>query len=228
MPDEPVTYRPRTVLLCACLIAAPLAETVEQVLSPLTGGSTADDLAAIGAAPGRFMASVLIGLVGTALLLPALLGLARRGSDRSPTLALLAAIAIGASSLGFAGVRMAQGFEHAIAVSGMPPADASALFDAGAGSAVGITLTASFLGGTVVGVALLAIALWRSRRVAVGAIVLLLLFPLVDLALPARPGPIISHLVLLASFTWMAVALLRRTPARRARSGSRHPVSARA
>jgi len=228
MPDTPVIDRPRTVLLCACLIAAPLAETVEQALSPLTGGSTADDLAAIAAAPDRFMISVLVGLLGTALLLPALLGLARRGCDRAPLLALLAAIAIGASSLGFAGVRMAQGFEYALATSGMPHSDAAALFDAGTGSAVGIALTVAFLGGTLVGVGLLVIALWRSRRVPIGALVLLLLFPLIDLALPARPGPVISHLVLLASFAWIAVALLRRAPARRARSGSQPSVAARA
>ena len=225
MPDTPVIDRPRTALLCVCLIAAPLAETIEQVLSPLTGGTTADDLAAIAAAPGRFMASVLIGLLGTALLLPALLGLARRGSDRSPVLALLAAIAIGASSLGFAGVRMAQGFEYALARSGMPRADAAALFDAGTGTVVALALTVAFLGGTVVGTVLLAIALWRSHRVPIGALVLLLLFPLVDLALPARPGPVISHLVLLASFIWIAIALLRAAPARRVRSGSRRSVT---
>jgi hypothetical protein len=220
MPDLPVTDRSRTALLCACLIGAPLAETVEQALSPLTGGSTADDLAAIAASPDRFTASVLIGLVGTALLLPSLLGLARRGSDRSPTLALLATIAIVLSSLGFAGVRMAQGFEYALATGGMSLPEAAAQFDAGVSTPVGIAMTTAFLGGTLVGVILLAVALWRSRRVPVAAIILLLLFPVVDLAVPMRPGPIVSHLILLAAFTWFAVALLRTAPARRVRRGA--------
>jgi hypothetical protein len=123
---------------------------------------------------------------------------------------------------------MAQGFEYVLAVSGMPRIDAAALFDAVARSAVGLTLTVAFLGGTLVGVVLLVIALWRSRRMPIGALVLLLVFPLVDLALPAQPGPVISHLVLLASFVWIAAALLRREPVRRARSALRPTLPARA
>lgn len=221
MPDLPVIDRPRTALLCVCLIGAPLAEVVEQVLSPLTGGSTADDLTAIAAAPDRFLASVLIGLLGTLLLLPALLGLAHRASERSPILALFAGAAIVVSSVGFAGVRMAQGFEYRFATGEMPVSEAAAHFDASIGTPIGIVMTIAFLGGTVVGVILLAIGLWRSRRVPISAIVLLLLFPVVDLALPARPGPVLSHLLLLASFTWMAIALVRRAPARRVRLETR-------
>lgn len=219
MPDLPVRDRPRTALLAVCLIAAPLAETVEQALSPLTGGSTADDLTAIAASPERFSASVMIGLLGTALLLPALLGLARRGCDRSPTLSPLAKIAIGASSLGFAGVRVAQGFELQLAGGGLPVVQAAEQFDGAVGTPVGVTLTLAFLGGTVIGVVLLAVALWRSHRFPVAAIVLLVLFPIVDLALPFRPGPVVSHLVLLCAFTWMAVTLLRKPPAPEAASG---------
>ncbi|MBS1675578.1 MAG: hypothetical protein JSS74_16610 [Actinobacteria bacterium] len=216
MPDLPVITRPRTALLCVCLIAAPLAETVEQLLSPLTGGSTADDLAAIAAAPERFLLSVLIGLLATALLLPALLGLAHRTSERSPLLALFASIAIGASLLGFAGVRMSQGFEYAFATGGASPATAAAQFEAAIAAPIGMVMTIAFLAGTVIGIVLLAIGLWRSRRVPVGSIILLLLFPVADLTAPAPAGPVISHLILLAALTWMAIALLRTAPARRA------------
>lgn len=62
------------------------------------------------------------------------------------------------------------------------------------------------------------IALWRSHRVPVGSIILLLLFPVLDLALSVGPGPVVSHLVLLGAFGWMAIALLRAgtaTPANR-------------
>ena len=165
MSDTTLTRPTRPLLLSFCLIAAPLAETIEQTLSPLTGGSTPDDLAAIAARPERFLLSVLIGLIGTALLLPALLGLAGLGSDRSPKLSLLASIAIGTSSLGFAGVRMAQAFELQLATGGLPPAQAADQFDAAVGSPIG-------------------------------------------LALPRHPGPVISHLVLLGSMGWMAIALL--------------------
>lgn len=225
MADLPVTDRPRTVLFCLCLVAAPLAEVVEAVLSPLTGGSTADDLGAIAGAPGRFTASVLVGLLGTVLLLPALLGLARRASDRSPALALVAAGAIVVSLLGFAGVRMGQAFELGLATGPLSQADAAAAFEASIGTPMGATLTVMFLAGNVVGVIVLAIALWRSHRVPIGSIVLFLLFPIADLAVPGHLGPIVSHVILLGAFAWMAFGFLRVSPARAPRA-ARAPEAA--
>jgi len=220
MTDSPVQTRPRTVLLCLCLIIAPLAEIVEAVLSPLTGGSTADDLSGIAAAPDRFVASVLIGLLGTCLLVPALLGLAHRASERSPRLALVASAAVVVSLLGFAGVRMAQAFELQLATGTLARGDAAVIMDGAVGNPIGSTLTLMFLGGNVIGIVVLVIALWRSRRVPVGALILFVLFPVVDLALHGHVGPIVSHVVLLAAMSWMAVGLLRRpvTPRNRART----------
>ncbi|MCX7522936.1 hypothetical protein OSC27_11690 [Microbacterium sp. STN6] len=197
---------PRFGLLALCLVAAPLAEVVEAVLSPLTGGETSDDMAAIAAAPERFTVSVLIGLVGTVLLLPALLGLSRVSAHRSPTLALFASAAIVVSIVGFAGIRMAQAFELQLSSGG---AGGAAHFDAAVGNAIGATMTVMFLAGNVVGIILLAIALLRSRAVPIAAVILLLLFPFVDLLVPGHIGAIASHVVLLAAFGWMAARLLR-------------------
>ncbi|UUT34910.1 hypothetical protein [Microbacterium elymi] len=215
MADTPVPDRPRTALFCLCLIAAPLAEVVEAILSPLTGGSTGDDFAAIAAAPARFTAAVLIGLVGTILLFPALLGLAHRSSERSPRLALVAACAVVVSLVGFAAIRMAQAFELELATGGQ--ADAVAQFEGAVGNTIGATLTVMFLGGNVIGIILLVIALWRSRRAPIPAVVLFLLFPITDLLVPGHIGPIVSHLVLLAAMSWMAVGFLRTRPARHER-----------
>nr|WP_274637325.1 hypothetical protein [Microbacterium bovistercoris] len=215
MADTPVPDRPRTALFCLCLIVAPLAEVVEAILSPLTGGSTGDDFAAIAAAPARFTAAVLIGLVGTVLLFPALLGLAHRSSERSPRLALVAAGAVVVSLVGFAAIRMAQAFELQLATGGH--ADAVAQFEGAVGNTIGATLTVMFLGGNVIGIILLVIALWRSRRAPIPAVVLFLLFPITDLLVPGRIGPIVSHLVLLAAMSWMAVGFLRAGPARQER-----------
>ena len=211
LPNHNRSY---TVLLSICLIGAPLAETIEQALSPLTGGTTADDFAAIAGSADRFAMSVMIGLLGTALLLPALLGLARLGSERSPVIALFAAIAAGVSSLGFAGVRMAQAFELQLATGGLPPTQAVVQFDAALTTPVAMTMTVAFLGGTVVGVVLLGIALWRSHRVPIASIVLLLLFPVVDLVAPQGIGTVASHALLLVAFGWMAAVLLRSAPAK--------------
>ncbi|KQV06897.1 hypothetical protein [Leifsonia sp. Root112D2] len=215
MADTPVPHRPRTALFCLCLITAPLAEAVEAILSPLTGGSTGDDFAAIAAAPARFTVAVLVGLVGTILLFPALLGLAHRASARSPRLALVAACAVVVSLVGFAGIRMAQAFELQLATGGQ--ADAVVQFEGAVGNTIGATLTVMFLGGNVIGIILLVIALWRSRRVPIPAVLLFLLFPIADLLVPGHVGPIVSHLVLLAATSWMAVGFLRAAPARRGR-----------
>lgn len=218
MADTPILSRPRTALFCFCLIAAPLAEVIEQALSPLTGGSTADDFAAIAGEPSRFTVSVVIGIIGTCLLLPALLGLSHRTSERTPRLALVTSIVIGLSILGFAGVRMSQAFELQLATGGLPRGQAVHQFEAAVTSPIGLAFTLAFLAGTIVGIILLAIGLLLSRRVAVAPVILLLVFPVIDTLIPGHVGPIVSHLVLLAAMCWMAVGFLRTAPARRDRA----------
>ncbi|WP_375400006.1 hypothetical protein [uncultured Amnibacterium sp.] len=215
MPDLPVTTPPRTALFCTVLIAAPLLEVVEALISPLANGTTEQDIASIATSPTRFVVSVLIGTLGTFLLLPALLGLARRASTRSPKLAFAAAIAGGTLALTFSGIRLGQAAELAAATGGLSPSAAAHQFDQLTGNAIGATFLTLFLVSNIVGVVLLGIALWRSRLVPIPAIVLFLLFPVLDFALPTHFGAAASHLVLTISFTWMAIALLRSTPARR-------------
>lgn len=218
MPDAPVPDRPRTALFAVVLVAAPLLEVVEALLSPLANGTTAQDLASIAAAPGRFAVSVLIGTAGTFLLLPALLGLARRCSARTPKLAFAAAIAAGLLALTFAGVRATQAAELAIATS-LPNAKGAAVMDAVSANPIGAVILGLFLVVNLVGIVLLGIALLRSRRVPVGSVVLFFLFPVLDFTLQGELGVAVSHLVLTAAFAWMAVALLRSKPARRERRG---------
>lgn len=225
MPDSPVPDRPRTRLFCAVLIAAPLLEVVEALLSPLTGGTTAQDVAAIAAAPGRFALSVVIGMIGTFLLVPALLGLAHRASARSPKLGLVTTVAVGLFGITFTGIRMAQAAELAIATSGVGTSTAARLVDALTANAIGATIFGLFLVLNVVGLVLLVIALWRSRRVPIPALVLLLVFPLIDLASPSELGAVVAHLVLTASFTWMAIGFLRAAPVRKALPAEREAVA---
>lgn len=208
-----IPERRRTRLLALCLVAAPLAGLIEALLSPLGGGSTADDFAAIASAPGRFTAAVLIGLAGTVLLVPALLGLAGRTSARSPRLALVASAAIVISMLGFAGVRMAQAFELGLATGPLTGTDPVETFEKAIGTPIGVTLTVMFLVGNILGMIVLAIALWRSHTVPVGAVVLFLLFPVLDTVVHGHFGPVVSHALLLVSLTWMALTFLNRTTA---------------
>ena len=215
MPDLPVTTPPRTVLFCSVLILAPLLEVIEAVISPLANGTTEQDIASIAAAPSRFMASVLIGTLATFLLLPALLGLARRASAGAPRLAFAAAIAAGTLALTFSGVRFGQAAEFALATGGLSARDAAKQFDLMSGNAIGMPFVTLFLVSNVVGIVLLGIALWRSRVVPIPAVVLFLLFFVLDFTLPTHWGSAAAHLVLTIAFAWMAIAFLRSTPARR-------------
>ncbi len=207
-PVEVAAAPPRPVLVAACLVAAPLCEVVEAVLSPLSGTTTTADLEGIAAHQPTFVVSVLVGLVGTALYVPAFLGLLRRTAARSPRLSLVASVLVVASMLGFAGVRMGQAAELQAVREGLPTSQAAALVDHLSANPVGAVLLVMFLGGTVVGMLLLAAAVWRSGRFPRPAVVLLVLFPFVDLALAGHVGAVVSHLLLLVGLTWIAVRLL--------------------
>jgi hypothetical protein len=197
-------------LLAAVLIAAPLCEVVEALFSPLKGTSTAADVRAISLHQSAFVASVLIGLAGTVLYVPAFVGLAARAVDRSRTLALVGGALAVLSMLGFAGVRMGQAVELQGVRQGLPDAQLARLVDGLSSNPIGATLLVMFLGGSVVGVVCLAVAVWRAHLAPWPAAVLFLVFPIVDLlAPPSELGTVVSHVVLLAGLGWIGVAQLR-------------------
>lgn len=190
-----------------CLVAAPALEVLEQVLSPLTGRSTTADLAAIDQHQGIFITSVLIGIVATALLVPAFAGLGSACLERTPRLARTGTAITVLSMMGFFAVRMAQGVELETVRRGLDRHTAASLVDGLTGNPVGGTILAAFLLGSAVGLVLLAVAAWRTglprpAAVALGA------FPFADLALQGHLGTIAAHVLLLAATTWMAIALL--------------------
>jgi hypothetical protein len=208
------TSRSRS-LLAAVLIAAPVCEIVEAVLSPLRGGSTTDDVRAIALHQSAFVATVLIGLLGTVLYVPAFLGLAGVIAGRSPVLAIVGGGLAVLSMLGFAGVRMAQGVELQAVRDGMGTAQVARLVDGVSSNPIGGVLLVLFLGGSLVGAVCLAVGVWRARVAPWPAAVLFLAFPFVDLLAPGQLGAVVSHVVLLAGLGWIGTALLR-SPARTA------------
>lgn len=192
-----------------CLVLAPLCEVVEQLLSPLTGGSTAADLQAITAHQGAFTVSVLIGLIGTVLYVPAFLGLAGVCLSRSRVAARIGGGVAVLSMLGFAGVRMGQAIQLEAVDRHVDIQLIAGLMDGAAGNPIGMTMMIMFLGGTVIGVLALAIATWRAGLPRAAAI-LLAVFPFVDLAAKGHVGTVVSHVVLLVALGWLASAIARR------------------
>lgn len=179
--------------LAALLVAAPLLELVETVLSPLTDGSTADDLHAIATHRSVFVVSVLAGILATALYLPALVGLARLSWARSRVLSAVAGSIAVLSTLGFMGVRMLQAFELQAVDQHLPAAQAARLVDGAGTNALGSVLTVTFLGGSVLRLVCQGIAVRRARLAPVAAVVLLVAFPFVDLLAPGHLGTVASH-----------------------------------
>lgn len=195
--------------LAALLVAAPSVELVETVLSPLNDGSTIDDLHAIAAHRSLFVASVLAGIVATALYVPAFVGLARMSWTRSRVPAAVAGSIAVLSMLGFMGVRMLQAFELQAVDQHVPTAQAASLVSGAGTGPIGAVITAMFLGGSVIGMVCLAVAVWRARLAPVAAAVLVGAFPVVDLLTPGHVGTVVSHAVLLVGLGWTGLSLVR-------------------
>jgi hypothetical protein len=195
-----------TRAVVALLVLAPALEVLEQVLSPLSGRSTASDLAGIAARQGAFVASVLVGMVATVLYVPAFLGLASRCLPVARAWARVAAAFAVLSMLGFMGIRTAQSVELQTVRSGVDRAAEARLVDGLSANPVGAVLLVMFLGGSVVGLVSLAVACWRAGLPR-PAVALLGAFPVLDLALPTHAGTVVSHAVLLVALAWLATGL---------------------
>lgn len=196
--------------LAVLLVAAPLMELVETVLSPLTDGSTADDLHAIAAHRSVFVVSALAGILATVLYVPAFVGLARMSWRRSRVLSAVGGSIAVLSMLGFMGVRMLQAFELQAVDQHLPVGQAARLVDGAGTNALGSVITVMFLGGTVVALVCVGVAAWRARVAPVAAVVLLIAFPFIDFLAPGHLATIASHTILFAGLAWIALSLLRR------------------
>ncbi len=208
----PASRRSRRALV-VLLLLAPLLELAETLLSPLRGGSTADDLRAIAAHQPAFVVSVLFGIAATVLYVPAFLGLAVLSRPRARKLSAVAGAVAVLSMLGFMGVRMLQAFELQAVRQNLPTGLGAQLVDGAGGTPLGTVFLVLFLGGSVIGVPLLAVAVWRARLAPIPAVVLFLVFPFVALLVPGHMGPVVSHAVLLAGLGWIGLALTRERAA---------------
>lgn len=201
------------------LVAAPVLEVVEQLLSPLASTSTRADLVAIGGRQGTFVASLLVGIVATALYVPAFLGLASRCVPSAPRASRMGGFVAMASMVCFEGVRAVQGIELQLVRDRIPAHAATAVVDGVTGNAAGVVVLVLFLGGSVVGLVALAVAGWKHGLPRTPLLVMAA-FPVLDLALPGRAGTIASHAALLLALGWLAAELQRPVVVRRQPAGA--------
>lgn len=196
------------VPLAVFLVLAPLCDTVEQAVSPLTGSTTYADLGVISAQGSRYTAAVLIGMVGTLLFVPAFLGLAARTVERAPVASRIGAALTIVGMGSFMGVRFGQAVELQAVRDGVDRRTAADLVDGLAGNPIGGVIVVLFLIGTTVGLLALAVAVWRAGLPRPAA-VLLAVFGIGDTALEGLVPGTVMHLVLLVGLGWIAVAVLR-------------------
>jgi hypothetical protein len=207
---SPRLLSPRAV--AGFLVLAAACDLLESLVSPLTTSTTAADVAAISEHQGRFVLSVLIGLVGTLAYLPGLVGLAAITVRRAPWASRIAAGLALVGLSGWVGIRMAQAIELQGIRDGLTRSTTAGLIDHLGSNPIGSPITLVFLAGTILGMIAVAVAVWRAGLPKPAA-VLLVLFPIADTGLEGLGVSTFAHALPLVAFTWIAVRLVQGAPA---------------
>jgi hypothetical protein len=148
-----------------CLIAAPLTLLASALVSPAIKSSEADQLAAIALDPGRYYLFTMLIFVGTALLVPVVFGLMYMVRDRSAVLGHVGGSLAMVGALVGVGDALSQLFIWQMVAPGADRAQMVGLLTR-VDNAIGAALVFRLGGlGFVIGMVILAIALYRARAV---------------------------------------------------------------
>src|SRR5580692_10673870 len=195
-----------------CLIAGPLGQLVQYLVSPMKEADSPSVQVAAAAAHPQSMHAALILDVLLLLLLPAVLYAGRvAGAARSRLAAAGTALAF-VSMLG-AGYLLAQDVVVSAAAAQPDPHAAAALVSAYENNAVVTGITAVYLAGHVVGFVMLGIALVRSKAVPPWAGIALCLWPVAEMlgeGAGVKALAAAGFALLAVAFGACAWALLRR------------------
>jgi hypothetical protein len=197
-----------TTSVAALLVGAAVLDTLEQVISPLTSSTTYADITAISQHQTRFVASVLIGVAATFVFLPGLLGLTARTIRRAPIASRIAAGLVVIGFPGFMGIRLGQAVELQGVRDGLSTRTTANLVDHLNSNPIAVPIVACFLAGTVLGMVVLGVAMWRAGLPRVAA-VLVGAFGVVDMSTEGVVPGWLVHLMLVVGFGLTARALLR-------------------
>ena len=205
---EPDNFR-RT-LAGLCCFAAPMALLLAFLVHP--GAAPEDLVATVAAEPGRIQASALLTLLTALLFVPALIGVLRVLRHRG---VVLGHLAVALSIIGVIGHAVFAGFQIILSFALESGVDEAALASMVEGTpSIGfVVVLLTFLVGFLLGMLLLAAALWRSRSVPVWVPFGLVALVVADLA-PVPGGRITASLVLavgVVCFGAVGLVLLRMT-----------------
>jgi hypothetical protein len=214
----------RRTLAGICLIIQPLLNLISVAISPQQSTDTSEQLAMIGAHPTRFLISSLLDLLWLVLLILAVLGLLHLLSSRSVLLGHIGCGFALAGAVGAAAYRGVNLGQLQVVESDLNREQVLTAFgQASLGSVVVMLISAL---GLIVGYALLAVGLWRTRAAPRGASALIVVFLVIDVVgLAAADGNkgvlLVAHTLLLVGLGWIGVRILAMSDAQwRAEGGT--------
>ncbi len=201
------------VALAASMIGAGVLMIASAIVMPAIKSDEAAQIAVIAQHPARYYLFTILILGSSMLLVPALIGLMRLGAERSRRLANIGGTLSVFGALVAVGDSMSQLVVWQMGARGADRAQMAALlhrFDNVAGASLVFAL-----GGlaVVIGIALLAIALYRSRTAPAWAAAALPVGTVLNIAGFSAGSTgvlILSGVVLLAGLGWIARAILGR------------------
>ena len=205
----------RRTLAGMCLIIQPFLNLISVAVSPKQSTDTSQQLATIGAYPTRFLISSLLDLLWLLLLIPAVLGLLHLLRARGTLLGQIGcgfALAGAVGAAAYRGVNLAQ---LQVTQSALDQGQVLAAFaQPNLGSVVVMLIIAI---GLIIGYALLAVGLWRTRAAPRGASALIVAFLVVDIVGLAAGGNkgvlLVAHTLLLVGLSWIGVRMLAMSDA---------------
>lgn len=202
--------RLRRSALAAALVLAPLTGLVAAVAHPALKATVAEQIAAIAAHPGRFYVYALFILLSQYLLVPAIFGVMALLRERAPRWTFIAGAVVQTGLLVAIGDAATELVSWQMGAPGADRAQMVALsgrYENTAGSSLIYAI-----GGlaTLVGIALISVALWRTRVAPRWTAVALLAGTVANVVgfSTGQPVLIASYVVLLVSFVPMAQRLI--------------------
>lgn len=172
----------------------------------------ADQLAAATAHPALLHATVLAGMIGALLMIPATLAVARLAGQRAARLGFVAATLTAAGYACYLAVLMPDLRTIAAARLGGQVQNYAAVVDAAQADTSAVWVFMLFVVGNIIGTFLLGLALWRSRVVARWTAAAVMVWPplhIVGLAVGVEAFEVVGAVVQGIAFAAIGVRLLR-------------------
>lgn len=196
----------------AVLVGAPAAQIIDRALFPMDDGHMSL-FHALSTNPGMVDAGAVAGMFAPALLIGSVLIWYRLTRARSR---IAAGISLASGVLAFTCLALTTGYSYAalgLHQAGLGTQAVADILDGYSGPPATLVITTFEVTASLCILAA-AWALWRSHAVPRGSVVLLVLFIVLDMALPL---PVDAHYIGLAAMVWMSVSFYIPAPVRHGR-----------